>query len=180
MLFEEHRGRFQASMYLNQKRTMTPTVGMCISYKRDSDKYGKMILEEVEIELVPLEQAKKDIHFFHYLLEFCVYFIPEGIGEPSIFMFFMTILKNYDQYAERLVQKKVLCKMLSHLGVYPYADHWNMQVQELLKTSIDSIYQDHLPMCDEHTLDQWLLWSIQSHPQGRWFKAIPFLLKSGA
>ena len=207
VLFEEQRGRFTALVHASSfaygfmlyrklgadssHAELVIKAGTCVSYTMQngqSYRSGYAVLQELEIELVPLVQARKDIYFLHDLLELCLYFIPEGTTEPEIFWFIMEVLKNFENYLDLTMQKKILGKLFAHIGVYPRescGEYWGRNytqeclqeyVKELLKTPIDKLLLQDLSKDAENILDQWLLWCIQSHHQSRYFKALPHLL----
>jgi hypothetical protein len=179
-LLDPIQGRIDAILYSSAYAKTRVVPGSIISYSVTRDRYQNIVLQNVEIDHVPLCWGRHDIHLLHYLLEICYYFIPQGAGCKNTFTLFITLFKNFSSFKTVLDKKNVLCKILSELGMYPHVPEIQSCVEELLEKPVDNLMARDLQLTNEDLLDQWLLWCIQTHPQGKWFKAIPTLLKSGA
>lgn len=177
-VLETDQGRVDAFLYTSPFAKVRVQKGSLISYHQVRDKHQNLIFQDIEIEHVPLQWGRHDIHFLHYLLETCYYFVPQGSGCAITFSFFISLFNDFSHFTTVLHKKRVLCKLFSQLGIYPHDPEIHSCVEALLKKPIDNLMAGDLQLANEDLLDQWLLWCIQTHPQGRWFKAIPTLLKS--
>lgn len=177
-IFEEQKGRIDALLYMKPTAHSRVQKGSVISYSVSCNNYQESLLQDVQVEHVPLLWAKDDIYFLHYLLELCYYFIPQGNSCPTTFSFFMNIFSQFSSFVTVLHKKRVLCKFFSQLGMYPYDSEIQQCVEQLLKMPIDNLMDADLQLASEDLCDQWINWCIQTHPQGKWFKAMPTLLKS--
>lgn len=152
--------------------------GAVISFGYKRGNRGWKILQNDELEYLPLIWARQDIYFLHYLLEICYFFIPVGSGGRSVFLLLEQVYRNF-QIFENVKDKKIaLCKLLIHLGVCPEDQRIQSYAHILLEIPIDKIGITDLELVLEGVLDEWLTWCIESHPHGKWFKAMPSLIKS--
>lgn len=177
-LLESHYGRVDAIFYTSLFSKTRIQKGSIISYYAVRDKYQKLLIQDVEIEHMPLNWGRSDIYFLHYLLETCYYFVPEGVGCKITFDFFLELFSHFEQFKTELDKKRVIVKLFSQLGVYPHDNQIQDCVEQFLKTPIDNLVCADLQLANEALLDRWILWCMQTHPQRQWFKAIPNLLKS--
>lgn len=178
-LLSERKGRIDLLLF-SKKGPSKLSCGMFVSYTEKQGRTHLGIMEDMVIEYIPLAWARQDIYFLHYLLELCYYFIPVGSREHHFLSLIKQIYKNFDAFKSIYKRKLVLCKLLSHLGVIPDEEVFQSCAQILLNTHVDNIGITDLELIIEDTLDDWLTWCISSHPRGKWFKAIPSLLKSEA
>lgn len=177
-VLEPNRGRIDAFLYTSLFSKTRVQTGSIITYHAIRDKYQKTVLQDIEIEHVPLGWGRHDIYFLHYMLETCYYFIPEGAGCDATFSFFISVFKKFSSFETSLHKKRVICKLFSQLGIYPHDPVIQACVEQFLKNPIDNLMQADLQLANEDLLNQWILWCIKMHPQGKWFKAMPTLLKS--
>lgn len=177
-VLEKSQGRIDAILYTSLFSRTRVQKGSIITYRLVRDKYQNCILEDVEIEHIPLNWGRHDIYFLHYLLETCYYFVPQGSGCNATFDFFLQLFNHFSFFTSELHKKRVMGKLFSQLGVYPHDERIQQSVELFLKTPIDNLVQADLQLANEALLDQWILWCMQTHPQRQWFKAIPNLLKS--
>lgn len=177
-VLEITRGRVDAFLYTSLFSKTRVQKGSLITYHAVQDKHQKVLLQNIEIEYVPLEWGRYDIYFLHYMLETCYYFIPEGSGCEATFSFFIFLFNNFALFKAPRDKKIVICKLFSQLGIYPYDPLIQECVEQFLKNPIDNLMQADLQLANEDLLNQWILWCIKTHPQGKWFKAMPMLLKS--
>ena len=177
-LLESQQGRIDAIFYTSLFAKTRIQKGSIISYYAVRDKYQNLLIQDVEIEHMPLVWGRSDIYFLHYLLETCYYFVPQGVGCKITFDFFLQLFSHFDSFKTELDKKRVIAKLFSQLGVYPHDDVIQHCVEQFLKTPIDNLVCPDLQLANEDLLDRWILWCMQTHPQRQWFKAIPNLLKS--
>jgi len=170
------RGRIERYFYL-QKPWMKLSSGSLVKYVDGQKKGNVFNVESLSVEYVPLFCARKDIAFLHAFLEICNFFIPEESGGSLFYTFLISIYKHFTRFDCLYLQKRVLCKALSHLGVCPEYEKFYPYLHILLEIPIDNLATTDIQLLEEEILDQWLFWCIDSHPQGKWFKAMPFLLK---
>lgn len=161
-----------------QKPWMKLSSGSLVSYTQEDQRGEHKKIESLSVDYVPLFCARRDIMFLHAFLEICIFFIPEGSGGSFFYTFLISIYKHFSRFDSLYLQKRVLCKTLSHLGVYPEQRQFHSYTHILLEVPIDNLATTDLQLMKEDVFDQWLLWCIDSHPQGKWFKAMPLLLKS--
>lgn len=178
-LLSAKKGRTEMLLF-RKKGPYKLSCGALISYTQKRGSRGLAVIENMVIEHMPLVWARQDIYFLHYLLELCYYFIPVASGGRHIFILMQQIYRNFKAFESTLCKKIVLCKLLSHLGVMPEQEPFQSCAHLLLNTPIDNIGITDLELIVEDTLDEWLTWSVSSHPYGKWFKAMPSLLKSEA
>ena len=129
---------------------------------------------------MPLACGQQDIYFLHSVLEVCLYYAPVGSGGSVLFENVELILRYFSQIRSLLARKMIICKLFAHLGIYPDHEQFNFHALLLLKTPVDKIEVIDLQLIVESILDQWVMWSIQCCPQGKWLKVLPLLLKSDA
>jgi hypothetical protein len=172
-LLSKTKGRIERHFYL-QKSWMKLSSGSLIKYAEGNNKNQ---LESLSVEYVPLFCGRRDIIFLHSFIEICNFFIPEGSGGTLFYSFMISIYKHFIRFDSLYLQKRALCKALAHLGIHPEHKQFYPYVHFLLEIPIDNLATTDIQLLKEEILDQWLLWCIDSHPQGKWFKAIPFLLK---
>ena len=172
-LLSKEKGRIERHFY-PQKPWMKLSSGSLVTYT-EGDKKNQ--LEAVTVNYVPLFCARRDIMFLHAFLEVCNFFIPEGSGGSLFYTFLCSLYKDFLQFDSLYLKKRVLCKALSHLGVHPEHRQFHSYIHMLLEIPIDNLAATDIQLLKEEILDQWLVWCIDSHPQGKWFKAMPFLLK---
>lgn len=177
-LLEEYQGRVDAILYASFMAQSRVQKGSIITYYMARDKYQNLLVQDVEIEHTPLNWGRSDIYFLHYLLETCYYFVPQGIGCEITFDFFLQIFNKFSFFTSELHKKRVIAKLFSQLGVYPNDSVIQDCVEQFLKTPIDNLVRADLQLANEALLDRWILWCMQAHPQKKWFKAIPKLLKN--
>jgi len=152
--------------------------GALISYSWKQGNRGWKILQNDSLEYLPLVLARHDIYFLHYLLELCYFFIPVGSGGHTIFLLLKQVYQNFQAFEQLKDKKIVICKFLAHLGVCPEDPTIQSYTQIFLEVPIDNIGITNLELVLEDVLDEWLAWCIYSHPHGKWFKAMPSLIKS--
>ena len=150
--------------------------GAFISYILTQDK-GQQIAIDVQLEYMPLAQARLDIYFLHSLLEMCYYFIPEGGIEVPIYSFLLKILRSFELLTSGGAQKSVLCIFFAHLGIYPPEAQLCGFVEVFLNTPIDNVVQGNLELAHEDFLNKWLIWCVNMYPQGKKCKSLPLFLQ---
>jgi len=178
-LFEQTQGRVDVLFYQSLYKTVQLQQGSLITcaYK-DPHFVTAPLIEDVVVEHMPLAWAQIDIHFLHYILEVYYFFLPHGFECSLSFSFFLELFSQYASLITIFRKKVIVCKLFSLLGVYPHDKEVYEHVMYLLKSPIDNLMYQDLPLANEGVLDQWLLWCVKMHPQGKLFKAIPHLLKS--
>jgi hypothetical protein len=176
-LLSRDKGRVDL-LFFPKKGPYKLSCGSIISYGQKKNNHGLMIIEDNQLENIPFIFARQDIYFLHYLLEVCYFFIPVGSGGKSIFILLEEVYRNFQAFEQPIFKKMVLCKLLAHLGVCPEEQTIQSHAQTLLEVPIDNIGVTNLELVLEGVLDEWLTWCISSHPQGKWFKAMPSLIKS--
>ncbi|NBP01200.1 MAG: hypothetical protein EBU90_13885 [Proteobacteria bacterium] len=175
-LLSRSKGRIDALFFLKPETTAVRP-GSLISYYCSYNSYGWLVLQESSVEHVPLDWARKDIDFLHYILEFCYFFIPLGADESEIFRVIKQLYTNFYLFETQLHKKVLLCIFLAHLGLYPDDETIRLEVGKVLEIPIDKITTIDLQLIVEDTLEQWIAWSIFAYPHGKWLKAMPLLLK---
>lgn len=177
-LLTKKRGRIDV-LYFPRKGPNKISCGAIIAFdQQKAGQRGLPVLESMVIEHVPLVWARHDIYFLHYLLEACYFFIPIGSGGRSIFYLLEELYRNFQGFETIASKKMVLCKLFAHLGVHPEQEQFTQTAQVLLDIPVDNIGTTDLKLSVEDLFDNWIMWCINFHPQGKWFKAVPFLLKS--
>lgn len=176
-LLSEKSGRIDCYYYLKQSWGKLSS-GTLVTYIPGKTKGERATLDDLTIEYVPLFCARKDIVFLHSFLEICTFYIPVGSGGSLFYSFLIYLYKDFVSFNTLYQQKIVLCKELAILGVCPEHKQFYSSMRKLLALPIDNLAQTDIQLIKEDILDQWLTWCIDSHPQGKWFKAMPFLLKS--
>ncbi len=175
-LLSRTKGRIDVVLFAQRGPTLISS-GTVISYTAGTAQRGFLVIENKEVEHVPFAWAREGIYFLHYLLEVCYFFIPVGSGGTTIFALFEDVYRNFKILEPVISQKMVVCKLFAHLGIYPDDESFAPAVQLLLITPIDNMATTDLQLIAEDILDAWLLWCVCSHPHGKWFKAMPSLIK---
>ncbi len=176
-LLTRNKGRIDVLLF-PKKGPSKLSCGTIISYSYKQRDRGWLIIENDEIEHSPLVFARQDIYFLHYLLEVCYFFIPTGSGGKGVFVLLEEIYRNFKAFEHPVLKKMVLCKLLAHLGLCPEEPTIQSHAEILLEVPIDNIETSTLQLVFEGVLDEWITWCICAHPQGKWFKAMPSLIKS--
>lgn len=176
-LLSRNRGRIDALLFY-KKGPCKVSCGSILSYSLAQSKYGRLIIENNMTEHTPLLWAQQDIYFLHYLLEACYFFMPVGSGGRFIFTLLERVYRNFQVFETIGLKKLLLCKLFAHLGVCPEHKKFQLAMEHLLEIDVDNIGPTDLELVQEETLDDWVRWCICLHPQGKWFKAMPTLLKS--
>lgn len=175
-LLSRSKGRIDALLFLKPDTSFI-SPGALISYYSTYNSHGWLVVQESCVEHVPLDWARSDIHFLHYVLEFCHFFIPVGMRELEIFTVIKKLYTNFYLFKTQLHKKVLLCIFLAQLGLYPDDETIRLEVGKVLEIPIDKITIIDLQLIVEDTLDQWISWSIFAYPHGKWLKAMPLLLK---
>jgi len=179
-LLSKQKGRVDLLLFASQtKQPLSP--GALVSYyekKKPTVSYTMAIADDVQTEYMPLLWARQDIYFLHYLLEVCYYFLPEGSGGSSFFALLKQVYQNFSLFKDEKDKKGLLCKLFSHLGVCPEYESFQEAAHQLLLFPIDNTLTTNLQLISEEIYDQWIMWCVASHPYGKWFKAMPSLIKS--
>ncbi len=170
-IFERTQHRLDAITY-----TKNWARGSFVSYLLVYQK-GKVILEDVSLEYMPLIQARFDIYFLHSLLEICYNFIPEGGCEFVLYPLIVKVLRAFDTISSENHKKILLCRLFAHLGIYPTNSELYAPLEEFLKMPIDNLIAGNLELANEVFFDRWLEWCLENYPQGKKCKALPLLLQ---
>lgn len=176
ILLSRLQGRIDGLLFLKSDRSII-SPGALISYCSTYNSYGWLVLQESCIEHVPLDWARKDIDFLHYILEFCHFFIPLGVRELDIYTTIKSLYTYFYLFENPLHKKVLLCIFLARLGLYPEDEIVRLEVSKVLEIPVDKITTIDLQLIVEDILDQWISWSIFAYPHGKWLKAMPLLLK---
>lgn len=177
-LLSKKRGRVDVLLF-PRKGPSKLSAGVVISYDQQKAlQRGLPIIQNSALEYIPMVWARYDILFLHCLLEVCYFFIPVGSGGRSIFVLLEEIYRNFQAFETVKSKKIVLCKLLAHLGVHPDQEQFQICAQILLDIPVDNREVTDLQLTVEDLVDNWIVWCVNSHPQGKWFKAVPFLMKS--
>jgi hypothetical protein len=177
-LLSKKRGRIDA-LFFPRKGPSKLSPGAIISYDQQKMTRGGLpLLCNSTMEHIPMVWARYDLLFLHCLLEACSFFIPVGSGGRSIFLLLEEIYRNFQAFETVQSKKIILCKLLAHLGVHPEQEQFQKYAQILLDIPVDNRGVTDLELTIEDLCDSWIVWSVNFHPQGKWFKAIPFLIKS--
>lgn len=169
-LLSRKKGRIDVLLF-SKKGPSKLSCGAIISYDHKYNNRGLMVIENDQLEHMPLLFARQDIYFLHYLLEMCYFFIPVGSGGRSIFILLEQVYKNFQAFDQPYFKKMVLCKFFAHLGVCPEEETMQVHAQILLEVPIDKIGITPCELILEGVLDEWLTWCMCAHPQGKWFKS---------
>jgi len=175
-LLSNVNGRCDALLYYSS-RTQITCEGTLISFQEYTKKGGIFIVKNPILKDIPLMWAKHDIYLLHCLLELCYHFVPLGTEGEEVFYFFKNLYRQNFFCVHQKIRKIVVCKLLSLLGVCPEGIKFHPILILLSQLAIDNVVVADLELVSEDVLDEWISWSIEEHPYGRWFKAVPFFLK---
>lgn len=139
---------------------------------------GREIIENVELELCSTQLASKNIYLLHQVLELCHFFIPLGSQACTTFYFLLELFENYYRCTHSpFYVKRVLCKLFVLLGIYPEEVEIQFFAHKIYEMPIDNLLAAPLELKSEELMNKWLAWCIEMHPKGKFFKAMPLLLK---
>lgn len=175
-LLSATKGRCDALLYY-ANLTQKTTQGTLISYGEYAQKDGIYILKNPVLKDLPLDWGRYDIYLFHCLLELCYYFVPFGSEGQQAFSFLKNLYEQKIFFLHQKMRKMVVCKLLSLLGICPEATKFRPVLLLLSQLAIDNVAVADLELICEDILNEWISWSVEEHPYGRWFKAVPFFLK---
>jgi hypothetical protein len=81
------------------------------------------------------------------------------------------------QIGHQKQRKLLVCKLLSLLGISPEGLKFELLVGQIAELPIDNMPLMALELADEDILNEWVARSLEEHPYGRWFRAVPSFLK---
>ncbi len=161
--------------YLSLCRQPQLCHGMIIRYANKEYKNGRH-LYDIEILETSHVLAKKNIIFLHHLLEFCLFFVPQGLPTHVLISFFKEIYLHHDHLNQPLIQKILICKLLNLLGIFP--EHEAIQIPKILfflSMPVDRLVDQEIDLKIEQQLDTWIFYGVQMHPTPQCFKTMRFL-----
>ncbi len=152
--------------------------GSVISYVSEK-KPGQQveIIEHLDLEICATTLGLQDIYLLHYILELCYNFIPIGSEAKQLFYFLIELFQQFCPSLTPVQKKIVLCKLFALLGVCPDEASVQIIANELRKMPIDKLLDTPLELDSEKLISRWLIWCIEIHPKGKFFKALPLLLE---
>ncbi|MBA2307459.1 hypothetical protein H0W26_04975 [Candidatus Dependentiae bacterium] len=117
VLLDEHYGKIEGMTFKTQKG-QSLCHGALISYipRKRQIKYT---LEEQTLLDMPLEWARQDFVFFHYILELCGYFLQWDEPSPEVFRLVHLLSVEPSSFQDKETQKKFLCHLFTYFGMYP-------------------------------------------------------------
>ena len=120
-------------------------------------------LRAIELDDVPLTLARRDIYFFHHVLELCYYFLPLNLAVGDIYDLILFLLESSEKISSTMHKKLFLLRFFLYLGMYPEEDEgMGKSFEYLLYDPIDIMLEKTI-IISETILEQWLLACMQTH-----------------
>ena len=152
----------------------TLVVASMIQYQTFKTRHELPVIEQVNVQQMPLELGRQDLLFIHHVIELCVQFIPVGSMGEELFEF-LQFLYAVDHEWHRQHKKLFVLKLLTMIGYYP--EHNVAGINNLLiKNSF--ILPSMLSSAQEREVDAWLARCVAYHPRIELFKTLAFLRDS--
>lgn len=166
-------------LFFNTKRYEQYLVGSLVSYSVQSLARNKhLVIEALTVEKQPYLATPSCLYLLHALIEICYYFIPLGVPAYKIIHHFLEIIFCLEQFNSHYYQKYIICFVFALLGIYPEDVLSLDDVEKIIAIPVDKLKDKEIELTSEELLNTWLEWCLASFPQGKWCKALPFLLKS--
>lgn len=172
-LLDDKVGRIDSVIY---KQVGAPSA--VLSYRLVRQR-GAYMLEDVQVEYMPLALAREDILFLHHIIELCYKFIPVGSCVRGIFDLFTHLYALEISSLTRQYKKFFLFCLLSTLGIQPSSQPIRpSKYARLLQMSIDTKLSESLDLESEKELDRWLEYCIAEYAEADALKTVYFLIKN--
>ncbi len=117
VLLDEHYGKIEG-MAFPCKKGLTLCHGALLSYVPQKKRI-KYSLEQQLLLDMPLQWARQDFLFFHYVLELCSYFLSWDEPSPEAFQLVCLLYTDASLFQEKSAQKTFLCHLFTCFGMYP-------------------------------------------------------------
>lgn len=155
-------------------------LGALVHY-RIRPKHMIYIVDDMNIHEMPMELARHDILFLHHVLELCCQLIPVNSCVDGIFDLLMDLYSIHMHTSSVQYKKLFLFKLLTMLGIYPYAQKMQKSVfDRLVCMPIDSMRDETLDLESEKELDIWLHHCITENVRVNSLKTMHFLTVNSA
>lgn len=174
-LLDKERGRLDAI-------TLKPLcIGSLLHYHIEKERGTIVYLTDTVLTDLPFALARKDILFWHHVLELCFYFIPLASHTAELFEL-CTFLYTVDRDVCWSMQAKkiYLFKLLHVIGVYPQLPQLSpATLHHFITLPMADIIDEVLDGYHEKKLDEWLRVCVSDHPAVMQFNTIHYLLATG-
>lgn len=167
----DHEG-LRIEAYSNKE---TVIVGSLIGYTHTQHHVHYQV-SNIEIIDVPMQLVRKDVLFFHHILEVCYYFIPVGSCIKDVFNFLCLL---YDPtYAEcsKNIKNFFIGKLLILIGHYSELPSHQQLLAQIRKAGIDISEIEAIDLKGKEMLVRWIKRCVAEHPLIANFNTIHFLM----
>ncbi len=172
-LLDKKHGRVDGIVYSKQV-----VVGALVHYNM-RPKRAIFIIDDMNIQEMPMHLARQDILFLHHVLELCYQLIPINSCVDGIFDLLMHLYSTRVYEASSQYKKLFLFKLLTTLGIYTSVEKMSRSTFDMLiSMPIDSMCDETLNLESEKELDIWLYYCITEHVRTDLLKTIHFLSKN--
>jgi len=125
---------------------------------------------------MPLLLAKRDLLFFHHVLEMCYFFMPIGVTNSDIFALVEFLYSIDSSRLNPSIKKVFMMKLFAMFGVYPeHKKFHTAYYYQLAALPTSSLLEQNLDAQALEDMDQWLRLCVASHPYNEQFKTVHFL-----
>lgn len=122
-------------------------------------------ISEIELVFMPLQIARADLDFLHYLIYFVQQTAPIGSCVEGLFSLFQYMYSLQESWFSRRHKQYMLFKVATLLGFFPMHLRTSLSLLRLAHLPIDSIPQEAIDLVAEEELQEWLIGCILQLPQ---------------
>lgn len=177
ILFDKFLGKINIPMFQKFNTSNNLCNGALISYSLNIEN-EKAKIQGINIIDVPFLIAKKNILFFHHIIELCNFFVPIGLPSNELFEMLNFAFYSFDEELNNLQKQKIfLTKFFLSIGNYPENEALKSYIYEIMKIPIDTVINTQIDLKDEKELNLWILKCMNMNPYFKYFKTTNFLNK---